>query len=54
MEKHILLKLPEDLHKEFKMKCIQNNQTIQNALIDLLKYYIITTDLKLKNHETKN
>lgn len=43
-----------DLHKEFKIACAKNQESFSQAITDLIKYYIITTNEPLKLKENAN
>ena len=49
--KVIQIELEEALHKKFKMQCLTNNQSIKDALKELIEYYV--EPLKLKE-DVKN
>lgn len=39
-QKKIIIRLPEDVHKEFKLKVIENNTSIQDILEKAVKEYL--------------
>lgn len=39
-QKKIIIRLPEDVHKEFKLKVIENNTSIQDVLEKAVKEYL--------------
>ena len=41
-----LVELDDETHKAFKMQCLVNNQTIKDAMVELVKYYIKEPKLK--------
>lgn len=51
--KKFLVEIPEDLHKDFKVSCAKNGDSMNEAFIELMKYYVVTTNepLKLKENE---
>jgi len=49
--KKILLELTEDTHKAFKMRCLENGQSIKDALVELVHFYIDNLPPKLKQDE---
>ena len=52
VEKIIHIGLDPDLHKAFKIACAKNSQSIKDALVELIEYYV--KPLKLKSNETKD
>ena len=38
--KNLHLQITEALHHAFKVECAQNNQSIKDALIELINYYV--------------
>ena len=39
--KNMLIKIGDDLHKKFKLKCYEEDFTLQDKIIDLIKNYTI-------------
>ena len=39
-QKKVVIRLPEDVHKEFKLKVIENNTSIQDILEKAVKEYL--------------
>lgn len=39
-QKKVIIRLPEDVHKEFKLKVIENNTSIQDILEKAVKEYL--------------
>ena len=39
-QKKVIIRLPEDVHKEFKLKVIENNTSIQEILEKAVKEYL--------------
>ena len=52
--KYIQIDLDTDLHKEFKTSAAKNSQSIKDALIELIKYYILTTNTPLKSKKNES
>ena len=38
-QKSIIIKLPEALHKDFKVKCALDGTTMQQKAVELFNYY---------------
>jgi predicted DNA-binding protein len=38
--KQLALRLPEDLHKSLKLKCVKEGRTMGEVLIELIKEYL--------------
>ena len=51
LEKIIHIGLPKELHKDFKIACAKNSQSIKDALIELIKYYIDNPKMTLKDEK---
>ena len=47
-EKIIHIGLDPELHSEFKSACAKNSQSIKDALIELIEYYIEPITIKKK------
>ena len=39
-QKKVIIRLPEDVHKEFKLKVIENNTSIKDILEKAVKEYL--------------
>ena len=50
--KIVHIELDQELHKAFKIACAKNSQSIKDALVELIEYYV--KPLKLKSNETKD
>ena len=48
--KKILLEITEDTHRDFKLACVTNGQSLKDALIELIHYYI-DSEPKLKQDD---
>lgn len=53
MQKIIKVLIPSDLHREFKTACASNAETITDAIIELIEFYIKNEPLKLKEDAKK-
>ena len=38
--KRIVFEAPPELYKEFKLEVVRNNQSIKDAMIELMEYYV--------------
>lgn len=38
--KGLMVWIPDDLHRKFRIKCLQNNKTSKSVIIDFIRLYI--------------
>ena len=53
-EKIIHIGLDPELHRAFKVVCARNSQSIKDALVELIEFYISPEQIKLKSNESKD
>ena len=41
--RRLVTELDDELHHEFKAECASNRESLKDAIIDLIKYYIQTS-----------
>jgi hypothetical protein len=52
--KNLQIGIDSELHKEFKIAVAKNSKSLKEVIIELIKYYIIQTNLKEQNNEISN